>query len=371
VSHPWYDKLRFRSADKDERCKYPLEPIEVESEDEDGTITEYPEEHDPANLVWDGENIMSYFSGVELSVLEKGASEWTNTFPDGLQMEVNPNSELQQYLIGLNEIDRAGPSLLDKDTMFYSLTDWDRNFSPSCIWRATAEGAYPNKVWTEDEAPVVCVTKNDLKDGAPYAIDASAFYDADESPWLVFGSHFSGIYIVELDNTGKMKDAERFFYSDNEDLFTQLARGEELEETDEIGVEVSGIEASYIYYHDGFYYLFVNWGACCRGIDSTYNIRVGRSEEVDGVYYDKDDEDMNEDEGGTILIDDVSPSNDRIIGPGHAGIIENDGQYWFSFHFYDAENDGVGTLGVYELTWDENEDGWPSVDLTVPMPLNI
>ena len=76
---------------------------------------------------------------------------------------------------------------------------------------------------------------------------------------------------------------------------------------------------------------------------------------------------MNEDEGGTILIDDVSPENDRIIGPGHAGIIEEDDMYWFSFHFYDAENDGIGTLGVYELTWDENDDGGPSVDLTSPM----
>lgn len=39
--------------------------------------------------------------------------------------------------------------------------------------------------------------------------------------------------------------------------------------------------------------------------------------------------------------------------------------FYFSFHFYDAENDGVGTLGVYELTW--GEDGWPEVDLTKPM----
>jgi len=45
----------------------------------------FPEEHDPANLVRDGDYIMSYFSGVELSVIEPNGTEWkTEEFPDGL-----------------------------------------------------------------------------------------------------------------------------------------------------------------------------------------------------------------------------------------------------------------------------------------------
>jgi len=47
------------------------------------------------------------------------------------------------------------------------------------------------------------------------------------------------------------------------------------------------IEASYIYRHGNFYYLFVNWGICCRGVESTYEIRVGRSEKITGPYLDK------------------------------------------------------------------------------------
>lgn len=31
-----------------------------------------------------------------------------------------------------------------------------------------------------------------------------------------------------------------------------------------------------------FYYLFVNWGRCCRGVDSTYEIRIGRSKAIAG-----------------------------------------------------------------------------------------
>ena len=41
-------------------------------------------------------------------------------------------------------------------------------------------------------------------------------------------------------------------------------------------------EASFLYQHGGYYYLFCNWGGCCAGVDSTYNIRVGRSTNVSG-----------------------------------------------------------------------------------------
>src|SRR6266536_2777997 len=44
------------------------------------------------------------------------------------------------------------------------------------------------------------------------------------------------------------------------------------------------IEASYLCRHDDFYYLFVNWGSCCAGPKSTYNIRIGRSQTVTGPY---------------------------------------------------------------------------------------
>ena len=199
-------------------------------------------------------------------------------------------------MIGLDTIDRAAPSLLNENVMFYSLTNWDEDFSPSCIWRATAEGDYPDKQWTEDKDPVVCVNGEDMEDSAaPYAIDPSAFYDADGYPWLVFGSHFSGIHLVELDpdDTGKMYDSDGFYYIDNEDLFTKIAKGEDMDEAEDLGVEFTAIEAPYIYYMDGFYYLFVNWGVCCSGVDSTYHIRVGRSENVEGPYYDKDGLDMN------------------------------------------------------------------------------
>ena len=54
-------------------------------------------------------------------------------------------------------------------------------------------------------------------------------------------------------------------------------------------------------YRDGYYYLYASTDFCCRGLDSTYKIVVGRSESVTGPYLDKDGKDMMEG-GGTLLV---------------------------------------------------------------------
>jgi arabinan endo-1,5-alpha-L-arabinosidase len=114
------------------------------------------------------------------------------------------------------------------------------------------------------------------------------------------------------------------------------------------------IEASYIYWHDGHYYLFVNWGKCCRGVKSTYNIRVGRSLKITGPYLDKEGVDMMLD-GGSLVLGSAGP----FIGPGHAGIISAGGHDWFSCHFYDGTREGRPTLALLPLRWDTAS--WPDV----------
>ena len=77
------------------------------------------------------------------------------------------------------------------------------------------------------------------------------------------------------------------------------------------------IEASFIYKKGQYYYLFVNWFGCCNGIDSTYEIHMGRSLHVNGPYVDKNGIDMREG-GGSLLLQEEG----RFIGPGHAGILQ-------------------------------------------------
>ena len=82
---------------------------------------------------------------------------------------------------------------------------------------------------------------------------------------------------------------------------------------------------------------------CCRGADSGYNIRVGRSKKVTGPYVDHTGLDMME--GGGKL---VCGSGGRLIGPGHFGLIDlGDGVQKFSLHWEaDLDRGGASVVDV-------------------------
>ena len=173
------------------------------------------------------------------------------------------------------------------------------------------------------------------QDGDGYnAIDPSVFHDRDGSLWLTFGSYWSGIKLIELDpQTGKRMAPDSKLFS--------LAYNE-------------SIEASYLCRHDDYYYLFVNWGSCCRGPKSTYNIRIGRSRSVTGPYLDKAGVDMLH-RGGSLFL---PTTNGPLIGPGHAGILNAQGKDWFTSDFEgDLRMGGQATLAIMPLHW--NAAGWP------------
>ena len=168
------------------------------------------------------------------------------------------------------------------------------------------------------------------------AIDGTFVRDASGNMWLVFGSYWDGIMLTPLDNT-TLKPTT------TPPTIHQLARRS----------NSSASEASYIIYHDGYYYLFVNWDSCCSGVDSTYKIIVGRSTSITGPYVDKNGTSLLYSTGGTLFVG----NNARWIGPGHADITTVDGQDYFSYHTYDGQADGTPTLRINEMSWDQN--GWP------------
>jgi arabinan endo-1,5-alpha-L-arabinosidase len=106
-------------------------------------------------------------------------------------------------------------------------------------------------------------------------------------------------------------------------------------------------------YHDGWYYLLVTHGSCCRGADSGYNIRVGRAKNVAGPFLDNIGTDMLR--GGGKLF---AGSSGRLIGPGHFGLFDlGDGIQRFSLHYEaDLDQGGASVLAVRPLLW---RDGWP------------
>jgi arabinan endo-1,5-alpha-L-arabinosidase len=215
--------------------------------------------------------------------------------------------------------------------LYYSVSTWGKN--TSAIGLATNPSLNPSDpafAWT-DEGLVVQSHAGDSFN----AIDPSVMQAADGTLWLTFGSFWSGIKLIQLDpQTGKRISADS--------PMTSLAFHE-------------SIEAACLWQREGFYYLFVNWGLCCRGTNSTYNIRVGRSPTATGPYIDKEGKNLLQ-EGGSLFLG----SERTFIGPGHAGIYSQEGTNWFSCHFYDANRGGIATLAIRRLTWSADE--WPILE---------
>lgn len=185
-------------------------------------------------------------------------------------------------------------------------------------------------------------------------IDPSILVDTNGSVWMSFGSYSSGILVTQLDPaTGKRMNT-------NSLLATQVANNAAG------GGWGSSIEGSFLYQRGGYYYLFVNYGGCCAGIDSTYNVRVGRSLNVTGPYLDKNGVSMVN-SGGTMLLE----STGRYIGPGHPGILNDNGTEWFTYHYYDGYDNGVAKLGLNRIYW--TADGWPTLtnDWSAFYPLDV
>jgi arabinan endo-1,5-alpha-L-arabinosidase len=215
--------------------------------------------------------------------------------------------------------------------LYYSVSAWGKNTSAiGLATNATLNPADPAFEW-KDEGIVI-----DSKREDPYnAIDPHLFHDDDGSLWMSFGSFWTGIQLIELDpETGKR-------HPENQEVHA-LAWNE-------------SIEAPAILKHDGYYHLFVNWGRCCRGLDSTYEIRIGRSRSITGPYVDKEGADLKTG-GGTLLL----ASEGDQIGPGHpAFVAEEDSRTRMFFHYYDRRREGLPTLGSHLLEW--TEDGWPQI----------
>ena len=307
--------------------------------------------HDPSAFFYFDDRLIGYFSGsngdalksIELVlserifelhgvVYEEGIPEWSQSTLDGITPER----------------DFDAPAILDGRFIFFTVYDENDREITDAIGVVENLGDPDNPEWSDMG---VIVESFDELPGTPRAMDPSVL-DDNGKLYLSFGSHAGGIFITELDpNTKKLLNSPDITETVLEkDRFVNVAQ--HYESNDEGEIEVS-IEAPYVYKNGGYYYLFANWGSCCSGIDSTYNIRVGRSDNIWGPYVDKDGRNMLHD-GGTLVL---GPEG-RYVGPGHAGIVATpEGQNIFTYHYYDGLDNGASKLGARELIWDQQ--GWP------------
>jgi len=199
----------------------------------------------------------------------------------------------------------------------------------SCIGHATRDSLAAG-AWIDDGAATICSNVNSSDNWN--AIDPNLVVDTNGKAWLVLGSFWSGIQIVQLDNAGKRMG------SAVTTIASRPSNG-------------GALEAPFMVRRCGYYYLFISWDTCCKGADSTYNIRVVRGTSVTGPFTDKAGTAALQ--GGGSLI---AEGNASFAGPGGQSVMFVGNKAYLVYHAY-AKPSGATTLRIANLVWDA--DGWP------------
>ena len=194
------------------------------------------------------------------------------------------------------------------------------------MWNKTLDPSSPDFKYSE---PVMVAWSENVDDCD--AIDPGLMLDPSTGRlWMSYGTYFGYIRLVELDpKTGRRVEGNKAL---------------------DIAIDC---EASDLIYHDGWYYLLGTHGTCCDGVNSTYNIVVGRSRQVTGPYVDNVGREMLKG-GGKMLI----AAGDRKTGAGHFGrMVIDKGVEKMSCHFEaDYDRSGYSVLDIRPLLW---KNDWP------------
>ena len=285
--------------------------------------------HDPSTPIKQGDVWHVFSTGIGvLARRSPDARTWTEDRPifqklPAWHREIVPDHK--GYLWAPDVIRRG-----DRFLLYYSVSGWGKNTSAIGLASSpTLDSASPECVWKDEGIVIRSKATDDFN-----AIDPQLFADADGSLWMVFGSFWSGIQLIELDPKSGQRHAQR-------QEIRQLAWNET-------------IEAPALHKHGDFYYLFVNWGFCCRGLKSTYEMRVGRSRTITGPYLDAEGKDLASG-GGTLFM----KSEGEEVGPGHPAIVEENGKFRLFYHYYSRKFGGQSVIAQKELRW--TADSWPKI----------
>jgi arabinan endo-1,5-alpha-L-arabinosidase len=279
--------------------------------------------HDPT-IIREGNTWWCFTTGAGLPV--KYSSDGLN-WQQGVPLFAAELSWWRTYAPNMGSLDVWAPDvhkLGNRTWCYYCVSEFGRNNSAIGLESCTSIAAGD---WRDDG--LVIRSRNGV-DGFN-AIDPSLVTDAAGNPWLVFGSWFDGLHVVQLD-PGTMKPTGTVY---------------------SIAQRTNGIEGANIVYANGYYYLFASIDQCCQGVNSTYKIAYGRSSSVTGPYLDKDNVLMLGG-GGTVL----DAGGSRWKGPGGQSVVQNGSAWIIAFHAYDANNNGNPTLQISDLFWDSGS--WPT-----------
>jgi arabinan endo-1,5-alpha-L-arabinosidase len=273
--------------------------------------------HDPSRIIKEGSKYWFYSTGNGIVVTySENLTSWktkanpvfpVGTWPDWINTAV---PEFAGHFWAPDIIFMNGAYYL-----YYSCSTWGSSRSAIGVARSFS---LIDPEWTD----LGMVVSSNGTSTAINAIDPGLFRDDDGKTYMVYGSWFGGIGIVEIDTVDGMATTGT----------TKIYGGNH-----------QSIEAANMIKEGSYYYLIVNRGNCCDGVNSTYYITVGRSENILGPY-----------EGfGTLL-----QTDGRYIGPGHFGPLYDSCATYVSIHYYDGNAGGASKLDILKMTF---YDQWPEL----------
>ncbi len=230
--------------------------------------------------------------------------------------------------------------------LYYAYSLFGKNTSGIALaTNKSLDRSSPNYKWVDRGLVLRSTAADDYN-----AIDPNFVLDEQHHAWLVFGSFWGGIRLRRLDDKTGLAGNPRLY-----SLATRRRPDNPPPAPPGLPPDWEAIEAPFIVHHGGYYYLFVSWDLCCRGVHSTYRTMVGRSTQIEGPYLDDHNIPMMQG-GGTPLLS----ANGRWLGPGGESVfMQPAGDDIIVFHAYDAHT-GMPALQVSTLVW---RDGWPQAAL--------
>ena len=285
--------------------------------------------HDPA-LIWSGARWVLFATGGKLGIRSSSnLQQWSNV---GDVFGTQP--AWIKTALGTAPADLWAPDVSYFGCQFhvyYAGSSFGSN--NSVIGLATSPTLDPSNTayaWTDRGQVIRSSTSNDYN-----AIDPNVAFDDTGAPWLSFGSFWSGIKLRKLDAaSGKPSSSDPTLYA--------IA-----------GRNGGAIEAPSIISRNGFYYLFVSYDDCCKGVSSTYRTLVGRASKITGPYTNKAGALMTAGAAEQLLA-----SSGRYIGPGGGTAFKNGTGYLYAFHYYDGNANGAPKLQVRPIDWSND---WPTL----------
>jgi arabinan endo-1,5-alpha-L-arabinosidase len=278
--------------------------------------------HDPS-MIWDGHLYYLFATGGTLDVrTSPDMLAWTNAG--------NVFSSVPAWIgtgIGSAPTDLWAPDVSYFNGQFHVYYAGSMFSSNDSVIGLATTASLSSPSWRDQGMVVESTTRDDFN-----AIDPNLSFDENCTPWLAFGSFWSGIKLRQIDPTsGRLA-------TNNTTTYSLASRNG------------GAIEAASIVLHNGYYYLFVSFDLCCKGVDSTYRTMVGRASQITGPYTDKAGNDMM-----TGAAEQILATSGRYIGPGGGTAWTNGDTYLYVYHYYDGDNNGAPELQVRPIVFDSSD----------------